>query len=574
MRQLVFGPMPEGASPATHIPAGPWCFCNREELFPGWDADGGFHFPPDPFADGTAMQEYAAWANAEAERLIGIFGQRLNRERKVNFSRAFWEMALGPWLVLSVHMLAERQKRILDLLGLYGREELEAPVLPAGCPCSFTDSMRFMLDGVQNVDFNHYLFSRILEAVSHPWKIITLAPKDFSRGGKTRPAPGWKTRLRAILRDLPFPRYKGFSLRQALRLSYTLISRKTPVTDRSIPLSAYGPKSLEHISSKSTPAWVFPAEELIWSFLPTDLRTLPLPRIPHSKGKARGMTPAVSQDESYRLKLAAWLEGGGSLFCVQHGANYGNLRSIGGSFFEYRQHAFFSWGWTRHEPFPCNASPLPHPLTANIFDRHREETASLLMVGSAMSSFLYRLKSRPQSGQLVQYRRDKAGFLSGLDAEILAQTSYRPYFEAQGALLDAPWVLGRFPQLKLCKGNLTQHMLSCRLLILDHYGTTLHQALAANVPTLCFWKHWDMEEKTAETLKVLHRAGMLFSSPAEAAVTVNAVWPDVRAWWQSPARQEARRLWLERYALSHGPGMAPLHSREMTRLWGKALRAL
>ena len=55
------------------------------------------------------------------------------------------------------------------------------------------------------------------------------------------------------------------------------------------------------------------------------------------------------------------------------------------------------------------------------------------------------------------------------------------------SLEDAPWLLRRFPEVQRCTGPLEPHMLGCRLLVLDHAGTTLAQALAANIPLLLYW---------------------------------------------------------------------------------------
>ena len=129
MRELVFGSMPAGATPATHKPAGVWCFAGREdEAFPGWDEPGGFDFPPDPFADAEAVKRESLAANAEAVRLIRHLGIRLGSALGIGRSEAFWQTALGPWAVLFTHSLAERRRRTLDLLKY--PEPLRVTLLP------------------------------------------------------------------------------------------------------------------------------------------------------------------------------------------------------------------------------------------------------------------------------------------------------------------------------------------------------------------------------------------------------------------------------------------------------------
>ncbi|MDR2161147.1 MAG: hypothetical protein LBO77_03280 [Desulfovibrio sp.] len=566
MRELVLGPMPFSASPDSHLPAGPWCFCGREKAFPGWDDPAcGFALPPDPFACAEEMHFYTRKANAEAIRLIPILAAAVNRLRGAEYPDIFWETALGPWLILCVQMLAERQKRMLDLLEIHGGRALRVSLLPRGCSFFFRTSLEFMTSGVLDPVFNHYILSRLVEAAApRDWDLRFLPAADLSPagGGSGGLVQALAEVLRRAARQLPFPFQKGFSPIQCLCLSLAVLGNRSP-EDRTLGLAAYASTPLE---------WIFPAEEFIAACLPRALLELPLPALPSARGRLRGMTAAAGQDDGYRLAMAAWRAGGGRLFSVQHGANYGNLRSMGGSFFEYRQHAFITWGWRRHRDYPCNSLPLPHPLPARLSGRHRERRPELILVGTEMSLLLYRLKSRPQAGKLPGYRRDKIRFFRALPEHLLAASLYRPYAASSNpaALEDGPHILRAIPGLALCSGDLTRKMLNCRLLVLDHYGTTLHLALAADVPTICFWdrEQWGMEEATEQALDVLAGAGILLPGPEEAAAAAAAAWPDAAVWWKSPTVQEARRYWLERYALPADRGLS------LRRLWSAALRSV
>lgn len=647
MRTLVFGSMPDGATPLTHLASGPWCFAGREDRFPGWDdapygpdqascgrrgappgrdkapcpgagPDSGsaaFPMPDDPYPDARSMEAEARAANGEVLRLIRLLGNEADANSGRRRSGRYWQMALGPFLLPAVHMLAERQRRVADLIARHGGEPLRLELLPEDIPFSFRSTLDFMLHGIQNTKFNHYVFSRIAEAAlaggaPPPWRVSYLpaAPLRQARDGKRQPlAARYADRLRRLLRDLPFPRYKGFSLGQALLLSLAVLGNKGGAEDNSLDFSLYGAKGF---------VWRFPAEKLIRACLPLDLqkgmRSAPPGRNgakdePRAKKHPlRGMTPAFSQDDAYRLRLADLRESGCRLFCVQHGANYGNLLSVGILPFEYCQHAFFTWGWTRHEGQPVNALPLPHPLLTAVCNAHRETAPRLILVGTEMSPYAYRLKSRPQAKAMLTYRAGKIAFFRTLlDAfadparpEISPHSPgdparhgvsphspggpalhgpellYRPYFKVAGGLDDAEHVLARLPGVGLCAGDLTAHMLGCRLLVLDHYGTTLHMALAADTPTLAFWnrREWGMEPESDRVLDALQEAGILHASPEAAARRAAAVWDHPAVWWKSPPVRQARALWLQRYARVGDSPEQPWSGRELTRRWFRALR--
>ena len=594
MRTLVLGPIPSGATPQTHVASGPWCFVGQEESFPGWDGEiragaeasaQSFPMPEDPYPDAESMYAAGQAANGEVLRLVALLGGQKNVENNASLSAEFWQMALGPFLLLCVHMLAERQKRMCDLVECYGSEPLRVELLPADSAFSFQTTLDFMLHGVQDQIFNQYVFSRLAEALAPPaWELVYLPAKPLHQA-KADPPQSFpakcKGRIRNVLRDLPFPRYKGFALWQALALSLAVVGNKRRQADASLDFSLYCAQPL---------AWRFPAEELITACLPKDLWSKPLPslRSGNTHGPVRGMSPAFSQDDRYRLELAAWRASGGRLFCVQHGANYGNLRCPGILPFEYSQHAFFSWGWQEHQGVPGNIHPMPHPALAALCNKHKEAAPRLILVGTEMSTYTYRLKSRPLAKAMLSYRAGKVTFLrtvldglenrgndqgaamEGAAPEIL----YRPYFKVAGGLDDAAHVQRHLPQAGICTGDLTSHILQCRLLVLDHYGTTLHTALAANVPTVAFWdrKAWGMEANTEPVLDVLQAAGILHATAESAARHVLSVWDSVDEWWQSPTVQQARSLWVERYARVGDTANRPWTPWEMTRHWFTALR--
>lgn len=56
-----------------------------------------------------------------------------------------------------------------------------------------------------------------------------------------------------------------------------------------------------------------------------------------------------------------------------------------------------------------------------------------------------------------------------------------------GSLKDKQYIKDKVPWAKFCEGYLHSKMIKCKITVLDHSGTTLNIALAANVPTICFW---------------------------------------------------------------------------------------
>lgn len=193
--------------------------------------------------------------------------------------------------------------------------------------------------------------------------------------------------------------------------------------------------------------------------------------------------------------------------------------------------------------------PCP-PLLANMADQWRGGDDTLLFVGAEMPLYGHRLDSRPTPLQWLQYREDKQWFLEDLPRRLHDKILYRPHFDAPGALDDAPWLLPRFPHVRLCSGPLEARMLTCALMVLDHHGTTLLQALAANVPTIAYWDRsiWPMTDEALARLDLLAEAGIWQPSAEAAAAKVREVWDNPARWWLDERVQSARRAFCREHA--------------------------
>jgi putative transferase (TIGR04331 family) len=97
-----------------------------------------------------------------------------------------------------------------------------------------------------------------------------------------------------------------------------------------------------------------------------------------------------------------------------------------------------------------------------------------------------------------------------------------------------------------------QSLKSCRMVVIDHPSTTFLETLVADVPTILFWNQfrWEMRDEAEPYFDCLRNAGILWDSPEAAASQVAAVFDEPRSWWDSEAVQEARKCFVDRYALA------------------------
>jgi len=257
----------------------------------------------------------------------------------------------------------------------------------------------------------------------------------------------------------------------------------------------------------------------------------------------------VYYDDKVKKDIAILAGLGAKLIATQHGGSYGtNSVHARPALIEYMNDAFFSWGWQKTTYSGENIVPTPSPLLSKLC--HKQTSNRIIFVNGSMRVFPPRLESLPQPNQLIAARNSIVSFISMLDKKILTDFWYRPFFGGAGQLLDEAFILKAVASINILKGKLHDESMKCKLLVLNAPDTTLNIALAANIPTLCFWDpnsigiDWNAKPYFAE----LKRVGIIYDGATEASRRVNEIWDDVCGWWQQAAIQAARKEWAWQYA--------------------------
>lgn len=563
---LILDSMPENADPADYLAAGPWCFVNREPLFPGWEQN--FTFAPEPLANPNALPQAANMAKILCISQIPKIAALLHSEPE-RLPQLYWQTLLLPWAISVATQLIERKLRCDMMIKSFGHLNLTVPILQE-IDIKFENEQDFVLRGQLGNNYNFYIFSQLLqENWPGAWKKQVVA-KNIAAIDQT-PKKNWpckfKNFMRACALALLFPRLKGMSFTQAFKFSLALRHPcKRP--DHSLNLTAAysDTASLDaNISLKNPFAYFKKA-------LPSSIARLehdPAQIKPDSqKSWLRVAGINAYEDAEYRQKLAYWRAAGNRLGYAQHGGNYGQARIVCDSaLVEYSQDVFFTWGWQRHGK--GNFAPMPSPQLSKIHNAwHGANNGDLIFVGAEMASHAYRLESRPTPLQFLKYRQAKADFFACCGPDIQKLFLYRPYFNLPGLFSDGEWVISRFPAIRLCKGQLLAQLLKCRLLILDHHGTVLLEALAANIPMVLYWNKsfWPMTDACNELLQQLESCGIWHDSPQKAAKKVKDILENPRDWFMAREVQTAR--------LNAQKLLARTADADLDKIWIEALKNL
>lgn len=568
-RTLVIGKIPDDFSANSHILLSPHCFLHNEEKFLQW---GKIAFEKDPADTPEKLYEADKITTDYAWKILKNSVNTLNRKSGNNCTARYWRVMALPWLIFFVQTAWERQCRILNFLKQHRETPFQVTLIKDTIDWNFKDTLDFYENGVMGPDYNEWLFSRILEGVvPKTWKVEWTdksiaaghagAKNRSDKSGNVSTSNGYhQQHIRLLIKNIYDSAFKKASvykiqdvnLAVTLILNFMLLLKSSKNSVRRIGCE----KKLDAISdSDINLPWCFDFEKTMWKVIPSSIissRHNPKVSQKKSNGLFVSSTDIWYDDWVRKPVLASASEKKARIVSTQHGGhNYGTAKSFHvAQATEYANEYFITYGWTHQGNYQGNFLDLPSPLLSKNAEKHTPKNSRLILVGTMVRLFMHRFQSTPMPVQFLNYLNMKKDFLSLIDKNIFRNLYYKKYPPGSGALDDMVFLKSTFPELKDFTGNLHQQMLQCKLLILDHPGTTLNVAMAANTPMIGFWDkaHWSVCRQAAPYFEALEAAGVLFETGSGAAEKVNDICHNVQRWWEQPAVQKARKEWCCKYA--------------------------
>jgi putative transferase (TIGR04331 family) len=554
MKKLILGVLPPNYSPETHIPLGPFCFFNHEQIFSDWE---NIKFEQDPVSSKEILKFFDELTTAYSRKVLVEIAEYLNKINKVEYSLRFWKIIAFPWLLSFVQCVFERQKRIMNILERYSKSSLEVDLLLDNIEWNFRDNYDFQINGIMNPLFNEWLFSRMLESnTPNSWKInyvdksheYKITKKNKTLKGKVKHSIN---KLLAIIS--PFQPGYGFTKIEKMIFNVILYIKYF------IYPSAYGKDDISNQDEyhDMNIEWKFEFKSLLYATIPSALRELNYIHRDINKYKLSNVS-VISVQSVYdsftimpRLAFSS-TNYGTKIIGMQHGGHtYGTAYSdCTSEEMEYRLDHFITWGWRRHGDHKGNFIDLPSPMLSKIRNTHCQKNDHLVFVGTGVRLYTQRFQSAPQPNQQIAYLKEKQHFLHNLESNIYSSVYYRNNPISPIFFDDLKYIKQHFPDIKILKGQLDNRLLKSKLLVLDHPGTTFNKAFAANIPTIAYWddEHWPMCEEADALFKLLKDCGILYKNGEQAASKVNEIWNDIGGWWHGTQIQNVREMWSNKYA--------------------------
>ncbi|HEY9070153.1 MAG TPA: LIC12162 family protein [Candidatus Ozemobacteraceae bacterium] len=562
---------------------GPWCFADNSRRPFGQQTE--FRLIPPPSGNKCDLVRDVEKIDHITDRVLPVLAERLNAWYGTRFSERFWKISTIAWLSFWIGLLYERFARLsnaADVLGSGGY----VVTIPRHALTSPPEDYNQAANTSHLHEFNLDVFAMICRV--HAFPGMELRERELPADGAWREkvaglsgscqpiSPGivrqveafldrlWKNVIRP---EVHWGKVYGVTLGDRLFFDWRLWRR----TGRRCPrLEPIVPQTGEMDAFRREPlsfGGETPFEKIVEKLLPKIVPAAVLREIPPLEREER-VRLWVGNDiwqQREAFKIARVVEGGGAWVSVQHGAGYGQGMPFPNGKVEYEASGnFISWGWTHEHFYPCRVIPLPSPMLSKLPERKLSDS-SILLVGIGYPVYRYRPIYSLKPEEILPYLKDRETFILNIDTHLKLHVRFKPYFrdygeDSVGALrgvLDSTQILDPRSSVGSC-------LATARVVVVDHLGTTLSESMAANVPTIAFWRpeHFAVCDEAKFAFEALRAVGILHDSPESAAVKLNQIFNDLERWWADPAVQRARNLFLDH----SGMAAADWRFRWLTRI--------
>jgi putative transferase (TIGR04331 family) len=544
MKKLWICDAPVTFDPETDILLGPWCI---DEKGIEYSEINNFNFPPDPSSSIHEMKIDEEITKNFADSYLSILTEKYNRLLGTDYSSKFWRIIIMPWLLTLCQSTWLKQKIINDFIEKNKNDSIEVDLIENSVKWNFKDTYDFIYNGIQSKNYNHWLYSRLMEYRLPPkWKVnyIKLENKEFKKVTQE----SLKVKIYNYLVLLfPIISIKGMPIIKGIILELLLFIKNIfRLNKQKSTIKKFNIKKVEI-------DWKLDWEDLIEKTSPNSFFTIKkqnLKKITNTYRIECGSN--LFYNEAVKYKIAIQFERGVNLILSQHGGVYGtaSVHSLVNSLEYYVADKYLSWGWKSLSYNKNSIYPIPSPYLSKF--KYKRENDKIIFVDGVKNIFHKRINSVPQPNDCYNQRDFNYLFIKNLKKNILNEFYYRPAlsYSGGGKIIDSSYCQYFYPNLKIIKGDLHTESMKCKILIVDGPNTTFSIALSSNIPVIAFWDPLSnaIDENALPLFNELKKFGIVHENPKSAADHLNFVYNDIDAWWNNPNLQKSRENWINNFA--------------------------
>jgi len=496
----------------------------------------------------------------------------LNEIHGVGHSLRYWRIVIGPWLYYFIQILYDRYQSILTAIAsekvtntLIARYN-SARWLPEDFPC--------FQDWFKDDDYNHYLYSRIIEFTGKlSFDIVDITAGDIPKvhPNNTKPQVTSKKVFKSLVRfyEKLIPDYFNqvvlvtsyLNESDAIKLQLSLGQFPYILSPEvATPQADIDPAMREKISllppkngfEKLLTQMVKEQIPLVYVEGYAQMNARSLREYPKNP-KVILTANAYSSNESYKFWSGHNIDRGVKLVGTQHGGLYGIGLWMSSQSHEIKiNDVYYTWGW-KSDAYK-NTKPLAAAKlnTAKSMGQSKKD-GRISLVLMLLPRYSYHMFSAPVAASgMLSYFNDQYQFARNLSKENQKLLLVRLHRRDNAKWSQPKRWSTEFPQIEryLGKKSMFDQLRESRLVVCTYNSTTYLEAFTANFPTVIFWnpKHWELNSAAQPYFDELHRVGVFHDTPEAAAELVNQISHDPMAWWSQPKVQKAKNEFCYQFA--------------------------
>ena len=511
------------------------------------------------------------------ESLIVKLTDYFNEIHEVKFSKRYWRIIIGPWLVYYISALYDRYICLRIAFEKY--PDLNTLCLSEKSYITPIDYSNFKLLSTSDL-YNLQLYSQLIELMGYtmpergfviPNEVKT--QMNISTGSIKKGFGHFKFFINALADKLGsvFMDQMYIPLQDVLKITLMSKLRVWPIlTDNSLSIlpneiNKKARKKLLDLSDNDSCDFF---ESLLIKTLPQNFPSVYIEsynivrdyisKTYKNKPKAIISSTGWFFDESLKVLAAESVEKGAKLLVTQHGGYFGTEANDLGKYHELSIcNNFFSWGWGNNDDIKIK--PLPQPKLTKyrkmgLKNKSISPTGLILHTSTSFPRYLELFRNVPVGPQTLTYYEDQFEFIRSLPLVIQRMMVIRPYPHHEYGWEQHQRFKDEFPNIKIDDGskNIQKMFEMCRLVICSDNQTLFLEAMSYNIPTLLFIdiKHWKIQDEAVFYFQELERVGIFLNDSKTAAEKVVQVFNDPSAWWYSVEVQSVREKFINKFALA------------------------
>lgn len=521
---------------------------------------------PEFWEDEKRLNDTIEFTNVTYENVLQKITQYLNEIHGLEKGTLYWRRIIGYFLRSYIDTMYDKYTRVKHVLQYYPKISVGSLSVDS---FNTSDNAYHFVQAVRESDtLNLQLFTQILNALDckttipklHSFSLIKDAAK-IQRGN----AHGLKN---LVVRQIQKIMNRGLNSKVALYvslfnnknlasiilgtklkcwplLSMDKIEQNIVINDdmRNKLLLIHGESEFEDIIIKN-----------LISNMPTDfiegfsnIHANALTHIDNNIPKAIMTGIGFLWDSNFSIWAAECAERGSTLYGMQHGGTYGEVKyiSIGESFERSLTDFYITWGWNKDK----TTIPMPSSRLIGLKKQDIDKNNNILWITSADSGHVSFMGTIVFGSRYVKYFEHQTSIYQNLSSDLKEKVYVRLYPDDFGWKLKERW-LDRDKNIHFSdlKESLMIQAQKHKLLVVDHFGgTSTLECLRLNTPLIIVGneKLFKLDNNVESYYKLLEEVGILFFDTYSAAEMIKTAYENVEVWWNEPKRQKAIKLFVD-----------------------------